>query len=458
MTETNIFETIRQKPLSLGQIRIKKADALETIMIEYLLILGMFSRWVEASRIWRLLLLILFCILLTKKIFLRRTKKLILSFWFLCPVALYLLSGVLGDSTKYFFFNLNRITWPVMIAISIAIIVSSKPHVAFKLFDKNFLFLNIVWTINIVVLAIQCSGTPFLIKKSWLEINSFYKDQCSGLFGNSGTHELSAFSIFMIMYDLYMGYYRKKGLTSKFTIGFAFITAGITLILSTQNDNMALLFILPLFIMLFYLQKAQWSGKNFNVKLIRTMKYVIPIIILLVIVVQIPAISDFITDKVIRRIDRMINYNATGIAGSNVRTAAVIYTFTKGRGWFLGFGVGTWPFAEGAAEGNFHGFTNFGLNSMSAYLMLGGVWMYTASVLLFARFLYIASYRKEKISGYFLICISVVILFTFYTVLFNSFQSMLWLMMTFTAFGFCRDVIKSKINRCDNLTTMNNIR
>ena len=38
-----------------------------------------------------------------------------------------------------------------------------------------------------------------------------------------------------------------------------------------------------------------------NVKLIRTMKYVIPIIILLVIVVQIPAISDFITDKVIRK-------------------------------------------------------------------------------------------------------------------------------------------------------------
>lgn len=444
MVESNMLASEIRQPSIRGWMitKVKRVDALEIIMMEYLLILGMYSRWIEHSRIWRLTLLLLFALLLTKKMFLTGLKKLVISLWFLVPIMFFILSGIAGDSREFFFFNLNRITWPLLIATIIAIISSEKKEVVSELFDRNFLLLNTTWIINIVVLAIQCSGTPLLIKSSWLALNPFYKDQCCGLFGNSGTHELSAFSIFMIMYDLYMGYYRKKGFLGKIVVGLAFLTAGITLVLSTQNDNMAFLFILPAFFMLFYLQKAQWSGKNPGSKLFRTMKYVVPIVILLIIVVQIPSINVFVNDKVIGRIDRMIHYSSTGVMGSNVRTAAVTYAFMKRKGWLLGYGVGTWPFAEGAVEGYFHGFTNFGLNSMSAYLMLGGIWLYMSSVALFAHFLYMACYRKKKNRGYIVICIGIVILFAFYTVLFNSFQTMLWLMMTFITFGFCRDNIK----------------
>lgn len=449
MAGMSTFAPVVQRPSTIGRIkgRIKKADALELIMMEYLLILGMFSRWIEYSRIWRLVLLFLFVLLCTKKKFMHGLRKLALSPWFLTPVILFIMSGILGESQQYFTFNLNRIIWPLIIATSIEIIVSNKPEIIRELFDRNYWLLNIIWIINIIVLAIQCTGTPLLIKSSWLEINSFYKDQCCGLFGNSGTHELSAFSIFMIMYDLYIGYYRKRGIAGKLIVGFAFVTAGITLVLSTQNDNMALLFILPVFILLFYLQKAFWSGKNIGTKFLKTMKYVVPILILLAIVVQIPAIKGFIDEKVISRIDRMIHYSSTGVLGSNVRTAAVTYAFTSGKGWALGYGVGTWPFAEGAIDEVFHGFTNFGLNSMSTFLMLGGIWLYLSAVLLFSHYLYMACYRKVKTRGYIFICIGIVVLFTFYTVLFNSFQTMLWLMMTFIVFGFCRDSILQKSGR-----------
>lgn len=447
MIETNVATSTVWKSSRITWLKIRKADAFEIIMMEYLVMLGLFSRWVEHSRIWRLILLILFAFLLSKKKFTHRLRQLVVSFWFLIPVVLFILSGLAGESREYFFFNLNRITWPLIIATSIAIIISTKPNIVYELFDKNFIFLNFIWIINIIVLTIQCSGTPLFIKSAWLEVNPYYKDQCCGLFGNSGTHELSAFSIFMVMYDLYMGLYRKKGLIGIITIGFAFATGGITLVLSTQNDNMTLLFILPAFFMLFYLQRAQWSGKKPGTKFMRMLKYIIPIVLLFVIVIQIPAISQFIYDKVIGRIERMIHYNSTGILGSNVRTAAVAYAFTEGKGWLLGYGVGTWPFAEGAAEEFFHGFSNFGLNSMSAFLMLGGIWLYLSSVALFARYLYLATYRKKETDGYFFVCLGVVIIFTFYTVLFNSFQSMLWLMMTFIVFGFCRDIILNKRNR-----------
>ncbi len=426
-------------------IRLKRSDALEIIMMEFLLILGMFSRWVELSRIWRLVLLLLFISLMTKKNFAREFKKLVGSLWFIIPIVLFVLSGLFGDSKEYFFFNLNRIMWPLIIATSIAIITVTKPNVVLDLFDRNFYLLNFIWIINIIILGIQCSGTPLLIKSSWLEINSYYKDQCCGLFGNSGTHELSAFSIFMIMYDLYQGYFRKKKANKEITIGFSFLTATIMLILSTQNDNMSLLFILPMFLLLFYLQKAQWSGRNTGAKILKIFKYVLPIIIIIIFFVQIPSISNYIDVEITRRIERMLRFESIGIWGSNVRTAALVYSFTKGKGWTLGYGVGTWPFAEGVVEKVFYGFSNFGLNSMSTYLMLGGVWLYIASAALFARFLYMASYKKNRTGGYYVICIGIVILFTFYTVLFNSLQTMLWLMMTFISFGLCKDnIIKSK--------------
>lgn len=447
MIKTNMLTSTIRRSSAKDCLKIRRADAFEIIMMEYLLVLGMFSRWVEYSRIWRLILLVLFVLLLTKKKFVHRLRKFVVSFWFLIPVVLFILSGLYGESREYFFFNLNRITWPLIIATSIAIIISTKPEIGYVLFDRNFIFLNLIWIINIIVLAIQCSGTPLLIKNTWLEVNSYYKDQCCGLFGNSGTHELSAFSIFMIIYDLYMGLYRKKGLTGIITIGFAFVTAGITLVLSTQNDNMTLLFILPVFFLLFYLQKAQWSGRNPGIKFLRMLKYIVPIAILLVIVVQLPTISQFIYEKVIGRIERMLHYSSTGIAGSNVRTAAVVYAFTEGKGWLLGHGVGAWPFAEGAAEEFFHGFSNFGLNSMSTFLMLGGIWLYLSSVGLFAQYLYMVTYRNKKIGSYYIICLGIVILFTFYTVLFNSFQSMLWLMMTFIVFGFCREMVLNKRKR-----------
>lgn len=448
MDNTTITSNFSHRPVATNsqfRIKLKRADAPETIMIEYLLILGIFSRWVELSRIWRLVLLLLFIVLITKKKFAYEFGKLLGSFWFIIPVVLFFMSGLFGDSREYFFFNLNRITWPLIIATSIAVITVTKPNVVLALFDRNFYLLNFIWVINIIILAIQCSGTPLLIKSSWLEVNPYYKDQCCGLFGNSGTHELSAFSVFMVMYDLYQGYFRKKKIKREILIGFTFLIATITMILSTQNDNMALLFILPAFLLLFYMQKAQWSGRNTGSKILKILKYIMPIIILIIFAMQIPSISDYIDKKVIGRMERMFRYNYTGILGSNVRIAAFVYSFTNGKGWTLGYGVGTWPFAEGVTEGFFHGFSNFGLNSMSTYLMLGGIWLYIASVALFAHFLYMAFYKKNRTGGYYVICIGVTILFTFYTVLFNSLQSMLWLMMTFISFGLCKDnIIKIK--------------
>ncbi len=441
IVKTDSLTSIISRPSKQLRLRVFKTDLFELVMIEYLFMLGLFSRWVEHSRIWRLVLVLLIFILFCQKIFAREVGRFISSFWVLTPVVLFVCSIIVGESRAYLFLNFNRLLWPLLIATSIAIIISTKPDVVFLLFDRNFLFLNCIWIINIIVLTIQCTGTPFLIKSSWLEVNPFYKDQCCGLFGNSGTHELSAFSIFMIIYDLYIGYFRRKGIQKWIIIVFAIVTAAIMLLLSTKNDNMALLFILPLFVMLFYLQKAHWSGSKPGTKIMGMLKYICPVLLLLLIVSQFPSIKSFIYDKVIGRLDRMINFNSTGVLGSNVRIASVIYAFNEGKGWLFGYGVGTWPFAEGTIDEYFHGFSNFGLNSMSTYIMLGGIWLYLATTCLFARYLHMATYGRKKSGSYFIICLFVIIVFSFYTVIFNSFQSMLWLMMTFIVFGFCRDCI-----------------
>lgn len=426
------------------KVKVKRTDTLEIIMMEYLLVLGMFSRWFEHSRIWRLILLLLFFVLLSKRKFVHELGKILGSLWFITPVILFTLSGIFGESKEYLFFNINRISWPLIIATSIAVIVFTKPKVVSKLFDINFYFLNFFWIVNLIVLAIQCSGTPLFIKSSWLEINPYYKDQCCGLFGMNGTHELSAFSVFIIMYDLYYGYFKELKLKRSILIGFAFFTAAAMMLLSTQNDNMSLLFILPYFLLLFYLQKAVWLGKNIITKVAKIFRYLIPLIILLIVTLQIPMIRDFMNIYVYNRLIRLL-HPGTNNSGSSVRLAAVMYSLTKGKGWFLGYGVGTYPFAEGVIEGQFHGFSNFGLSSMSTYVMLGGIWVYLSSAFLFARYLYLASYKKKKTGCYFIVCIGTVILFTFYTVLFNSFQTMLWLMMTFIVFGFCKDnIMKNK--------------
>lgn len=68
-----------------------------------------------------------------------------------------------------------------------------------------------MWIVNLFVLGLQVAGTGFMIKASWMAANSFYADNCTGLFGGSSTHVVMLFTIFITIYNLECGVNRFRG-------------------------------------------------------------------------------------------------------------------------------------------------------------------------------------------------------------------------------------------------------
>ena len=216
------------------------------ISLFYIIIYALFSRYIEHFFIWNGLLFCFFTlnfINIIKKS--NDVKNMVMIFSLVGVLTLIFLSWACSDTNDYFFKNLKTIIIPLMSSI-IIYNISNSPRQSIK---KYSILINFLWILNIVVLAIQCQGTGFLIKKTWIESNSFYEDQCCGLFGNSGTHELCLFSAFILMYNYYLiresSNKKEKIILSLFTC----ITEIYHFILSTKNDNVSVFIVILFFIL-----------------------------------------------------------------------------------------------------------------------------------------------------------------------------------------------------------------
>ena len=416
-------------------LRISKKEKYEQLSIVFLLLLGAISNFVEHSGIWNACLIIVFFVLLIGSSHYRHTffknKGMVLL---IIGLVMFCITNVLvvNASHAYLSDNLLKLFKPLVVAIIIITICREENTILPILLRRYFYPINVFWVINLIVTTIQVSGYPLFIKTSWLSYNSYYEDQCCGLFGNSGTHILSFFAVFVLVYNLYIAdYVEKKRNKVK---GFAFLTAFWMLILSTMNDNNGIFVLYAIFVVCYYMARIGKRKTAINDKIQQYLKYSIVIILLFSFAISLPGVNNFINDVLFNKLNTMINIGSGNLRGSNERLAIAATALIEGFGWRMGIGIGSHEWTSGL----FYGFSHFGLSSIGGIIFLCGIWFYLYVCIMYTKFFVEAANGiKNKFIDY-VIVFFVMIIISIFTTIFTFSLCMIWLSFIYCIFSFVK--------------------
>lgn len=408
-----------------------------------LIIMGMFSKYLECENICMYILTLLFiCLIFFNKTFRRTLQQngvgLFLGGTILC---IYILLNVMfTNETLCLESNLTRLLYILCVLLVISVLTMNKNGILRGIFDNCFVLINAFGLISQIVLTLQVNIYGFMIKDSWLAINSYYADLCDGLFGLNGTHEMTYFFCFLVLYNFYYSKYRVKKRKRKIILKLYNLILIIWMaFLSTKNDNLAFAFIIALMLGTYALMSAIWEEKKLPIKII---KYTILTICVLVIIFSIPAVNTFINEILLERLNLMfVGLNSSNALGSNERIGIVRYALESEFGWSFGIGLGSYRWVANAGE-YVMGFTHFGLNSISAFVMLGGMPFYILYVYFYSWIIW--KMGKQKNDYLFLVIVILhVVVASFYTIIFISLVSSIWFCLSMSLFALTKHEIVS---------------
>lgn len=405
---------------------IKKKQLIEKIYILFLMLMGLFQGYIEISVLWNGGLIMLTILLFMSSRQVRMAMRYRVSAFFV--VALFV--GMIGlniletQHTTYITYNFIQVFRPILIMYSVYLISTEEQNVIYDVFEKCFWFLNIMWMVNLFVLGLQVAGTGFMIKDSWLALNSYYADNCTGLFGASATHVVTIFTAFMVIYNLEMARVKIHSKISRIIfIIYIICTVLLMLFFSTLNDNNAMFVILPLMLVVYWGAGLKIQKKTVFTKV---RKVLFPLLFAIICLKLVPSLKSFFLNEVLEKINGVVNFQDTNQLGSVERLMIVEEALSSGFGWRLGKGIGSWSIIDE----NYAGFSHFGLSSIGSFVYLIGIWGYLIVCIVHAFFLSKISGIKKK--TYFVVCLGVVIILSVYTMYYTHAVSVIWTLFTFS--------------------------
>lgn len=407
---------------------IKRNLLPEELYLQFMLLLGLFFGYFEVTAFWNagVILLTGWLLLASKRIQKVVQKNATAVLLLFCLVCFIVLNVIYMGTGTYLSYNLIQIVRPIVILCGIFYISQEKNDIVYDFLSGNFGLLNLMWVVNLFVLGLQVAGTGFMIKASWMAANSFYADNCTGLFGGSSTHVVMLFTIFITIYNLEFGINRFRAeWKKKIFCVYVFGTLGLMLLFSTLNDNTAMFIFVPIFLIWYYLHKLRIVDATLFYKIFDVLKYVFLAILLLFVLQFIPGVSDFINTTVMNKIDGVINFENTNGLGSVERLAIASDALNRGFGWKLGQGLGAWNIMGG----RYAGFLHFGLSSVGSFIYLMGIWGYLIITILYAYFM--SHMRSDGAKLSFIVTFTMVNLLCFYTMFLTATHAIVWSIFIF---------------------------
>ena len=407
---------------------IKRNPLPEELYLQFMLLLGLFFGYFEVTAFWNagVILLTGWLLIASKRIQSAVRQNGMTALLLFCLACFIVLNIIYMGTGAYLSYNLIQIVRPIVILCGIFYISQENNDIIYDFLSGNFGLLNLMWIVNLFVLGMQVAGTGFMIKASWMAANSFYADNCTGLFGGSSTHVVMLFTIFITIYNLEVGINRFSiGWKRKAFFTYIFGTLGLMLLFSTLNDNTAMFVFVPIFLVWYYLHKLKIVDTAFFYKIFDILKYVVLAILLLFILQFIPGVSDFINTTVMDKINGVINFEDTNGLGSVERLAIASDALNRGFGWKLGQGLGAWNIMGG----RYAGFLHFGLSSVGSFIYLMGIWGYLIITVLYAYFM--SHMHSEGVKLSFIITFVMVNLLCFYTMFLTATHAIVWSIFIF---------------------------
>lgn len=281
--------------------------------------------------------------------------------------------------------------------------------------DKDYLFsflvtirplLNIYVLINMVIMFLQLNETYFLINAATIT-NPLYLDHIAGLLGQNGTHRVTCLCLMVVMLNfstLKTPISRRNRLL---TLIFIFTVLAGYSYLSTQNDNVTFLFIVPAMIAMFIL-----FNYRFNVlAVIGAIVLVFVIVLLVTLTIQFMDLT-----HLVNRFDSIYqSYSNQSSSYSENRIRILNILLEDWNGWTIGSGIGGLAYFDDPRVDALH----YGMNSIQSVIGMGGVFLYGIFILLYSYCVLISNNRiHEKACT--LSTVLVFILFSYYTMIFSG--------------------------------------
>lgn len=335
----------------------------------------------------------LICLLITYRVFISTDKntwelKILVSLFVV--FLFYTISAILGETFKIFSYinNFKALIFTFFPLMYIAWLVTYRKKYLFNLFEDKFVFINTFYLLNYVIMLIQGVVPGFLSGFSD-HINNYKEDLMSGLFGYEGTAQFGIFSIFVLIYNLYMLKWSKNhriNRTKKNVIlGLIFLSI---LISSSLNDNKAnyitLILTLNQCLMIGISEKPDDKRKVY-------LKYLFYFIIVLFagLILLLSSDLSFLslisselkgTVYLVRKLLFDFSSYSSGEIGSIERLYIPIYILFHPQ--YILFGVGT-AYANWQSSGVL-GFPHFGQSDFSSFFALGGILFSAVSFILYS--------------------------------------------------------------------------
>ena len=418
-----------------------------TVSMWYYLFVGMIGRYSEKGIYWFALSIVLLLVLTAehsnqiKKIICRLNTLIVLMSW-LC----ILFMNVLIDfNISNIYTNLINLAFPFIIG---SVLLISKQDNRFnhkRFLQGSFGVINCWWMINLIVVSIQNTGNPFLIKSQWLADNSFYPDLCCGLFGFNGTHELAFFSCCVLIIDLYYIEICKSRTVKVLVAIWMVLSEAFNLVLSFGNDNKASFILIPATLVIYIIFKLKWEQTSLVKRSLKYLKYVAIGVVLIIVLLRIPQVMLILKKSLFPKVWRILFYRrASSIDGGNERLAIISDSFSSIRTWLIGEGIGSSLWIEEKA----HGYSHYGLNSMGSFLVQMGVWFTSLQIILYSGICYLLtslnSNRKIFLNVIRMLCIVYIVTISIYSPIFTSYTSSYWIFMVFYCLGGLHYIIQEK--------------
>ena len=423
------------------------------IFMDFLFVVLLASGYVEHIGVWRKLCVVVFAaatVLYLPSIYeaLSQSKRIVLSG--LCISLLLMICIISSVSDANTITNIKGLIYAFCPAATLIILAGDGIPRFKKYLNSRAPLLNAVYVINLYVLSRQIQGTGFMIKSSWLAQNSYYKDQCSGIFGFNSTHSCGLFSIFMLLLNLHCLSFCRNKIQRLLFSAYTLLTEAVMIYCAAHSDNMALYVLTPFFLVLYYYLSGREVG---IITFIRNhYKQLILITVICVLasmaLLSNAAVSDF-AGKIYDRIYRTIFFNEIGVKGSNERLAIIAEALSAPFGWLFGYGIGEHPW-KGL---DILGYRHFGLSSIGSTIYLCGIWTFTAMTVFY---IYLSTYAVERsaIAQRFLFKFRLVsalslLILTIYTTIFIDIRKLLLFLLTMTVMQFRTDNPDSEQIRTD---------
>ena len=420
----------------MNRFSFKLPVAVDMYLLEYIIVMGLLIRYVGHDFFWRTGLVILTLLYLRKKkslLFVKRYKSLLILV--AIDLLLVFVNGVVNGLGYHFTANLKVMLFPEIVIIIIFSLYTYNSNHFKRTLLGNFWLFNAWWVINLLVVSVQVTGNPFMIKSEWLAANSYYQDLCCGLFGLNGTHELAIYGCFIIIYNFVYSDQVEKRSRSLILKLYTIISVVASLWLSMMNDNMSYFIMVPLTVFVFYYHKVIISNDNPSKKMTRGFGVIALALAVVIIAPHIPVVDDYIQNHLNFRLNSVLLRGGTTVLGSNERLAIAQRAFTEGYGWGLGSGFGRYTWTQAGTLG----FIHYGLSSLGSFIVQNGIWHFIIhmSVFVFIFHTLYTSNRRRSIASV-LVVTAYVLFLTFYTVLFTAQITALWTMFMFASFSLAK--------------------